>query len=292
MFAAPSDATLARSLLAEAQRADSFPGLPRPREKVRIDIAPNHATFRALIGPGVPEWGAAFAFPTERRIVMQGSSASSAAGDPVRVLRHELAHLALHEYLGNLAPRWFDEGYASFAAGEWSRDQVVATNLALALKGMPSLAALDSGFYMGAQRADASYALAYRAVAELAEIDPPKGLALLLSYWKESGDFEIALRQAYGLTTLTFEKQWRDRTRRRYGGVAFFADAALAAFVLLFFITPLYLVRRRRDRLRMDALRRADAEQERRERESALELLLRSGGDDPTSTAMPSGDSS
>ncbi|MFP5355115.1 MAG: hypothetical protein ACLGIK_08170, partial [Gemmatimonadota bacterium] len=61
---------------------------------------------------------------------MQGRRASSDAGDPIRVLRHELAHLALHEYLGDLPTRWFDEGYASYAAGEWDRDRVIATNLA------------------------------------------------------------------------------------------------------------------------------------------------------------------
>lgn len=291
VVATPSGATLARALLAAATRDDTFPGLPRPRSAVRIDIAADRAAFRALIGPGVPEWGAAFAFPKENRIAMQGRDAASDAGDPLQVLRHELAHLALHEYLGDLAPRWFDEGYASYAAGEWARDQVVATNLALALKGMPSLVALDSGFYMGAQRADASYALAYRAVAELADINPPKGLPLFLSYWKSSGDFEVALRQAFGLTTLTFEKQWRDRTRRRYGGIAFFADATIAALVFLFVVTPFYLVRRRRDHIRMDALRRADAEQERRERESVLTALLHSDGDESATTTIPPNES-
>ena len=287
MVATSPDEALARSMLAAAVRNDSFPGMPRPEEAVRIDIAPDQQTFRQWIGAGAPEWGAAFAFPSESRIVMQGRSAGSDAGDPIRVLRHELAHLALHEYLGDLTSRWFDEGYASYAAGEWSRDQVVATNLALALRGMPSLAALDSGFYMGAQSADAAYALAYRAVAELAEIDPERGLTLLLSYWRESGSFEAALRQAYGMTTTTFEDRWRRRTRRRYGGVALFADAAVGAVVLLFLVGPFVVLRRRRDRLRMAALRRADAEQERRERESMLEALLRTGNDETSNPSAP-----
>ena len=69
------------------------------------------------VGAGAPEWGAAIAFPTENAIVMQGSRANSSAGDPSVTLRHELAHLALHEYLADIPPRWFDEGYAAFAAG-------------------------------------------------------------------------------------------------------------------------------------------------------------------------------
>ena len=292
VVAAPADEPLARSMIAAALRNDSFPGLPRPRAPVRIDIAPDTRTFREWLGAGVPEWGSAFAFPAEQRIVMQGSRAGSDAGDPIRVLRHELAHLALHEVMGDLPDRWFDEGYASYAAGEWSRDQVVATNLALALRGMPSLLALDSGFYMGAQRANAAYALAYRAVAELAEIDQTRGLTLFFSYWRESRSFEVALRQAFGLTTAAFEKRWRDRTRRRYGGVALFADAAVGAAVLLFLVGPFIVLRRRRDRMRMEALRRADAEQERRERESMLDALLRSAGDETANPSSPPGISS
>ena len=95
------------------------------------------------MGPLSPEWGAALAFPDARRIVMQGHNANAEAGDPFEVLRHELAHLALHEYIGELAPRWFDEGYASFAARELLRNEVLATNFALALRGMPSFDELD-----------------------------------------------------------------------------------------------------------------------------------------------------
>ena len=75
-----------------------------------VAIAPDARRFREWVGPGTPEWGAAIAIPGEGRVVMQGRRAPSSAGDPVRVLRHELAHLALHEAMGELPPRWFEEG--------------------------------------------------------------------------------------------------------------------------------------------------------------------------------------
>jgi hypothetical protein len=270
------DETLARSLLASAVANDTFPGLPRPRARVLISIAPDRRTFREWIGSELPEWGAAFAFPSSNRIVMQGSAAPSQAGDPLVVLRHELAHLALAEALGDLAPRWFDEGYASFAAGEWERDEIIATNVALALGGMPTLAGLDSGFAAGSAKAEASYALAYRAVAELAELDRDHGLSLFFTYWRESGSFDTGVRHAYGLTQSHFEQRWRDRTRRRYGGLALFADVTIAATVMVVLFAPLYVRRRRRDKARMAALVAADADAERRDRESAIEQLLKS----------------
>jgi hypothetical protein len=276
VVAYPADELLAKSLLASASARDTFPGLPRPAERVTIAIAPDRRRFREWAGPSAPEWGAAVAFPESNRIVMQGRDAASDAGDPVDVLRHELAHLALHEALGNLPPRWFDEGYASFAANEVARDAILGANLALLFRGMPPLDSLDAGFGGGSLRAEGTYALAYRAVAELAARDPERGLTLFFRYWKDTGRFESAVRTAYGLTQPEFEDIWRVRTRRRYGGLALIADLSVAAALTLFIVMPFYVIRRRRDRLRMAALIRADEEAERRERESIIEALLRS----------------
>src|SRR5206468_1861830 len=127
------DRKLAASLASHAIATDTFPGLPRPSQHVIVAIAPDYRRFREWAGSAAPEWGSALAFPESRRVILQGQRAGSDAGDPLDVLRHELAHLALHEYLGDLPPRWFDEGYASYTANEWGREEVLATNIALAL---------------------------------------------------------------------------------------------------------------------------------------------------------------
>ena len=271
----PEDEKLATALLARAVSNDSFPGLPRPVQRVLIAIAPDQRRFREWAGSGAPEWGAALAFPDSRRIVMQGKRASSDAGDPLEVLRHELAHLALHEYLGDLPPRWFDEGYASYAARELTRNEVLATNFALALRGMPTFDELDDRFTQGATSAQAAYALAYRAVDDMASIDTARGLSLFFGHWKATGSLDRAMRAAYGMTLVTFERDWQQRTRRRYGGLALFSDLTLASVVVLIIITPLYLARRRRDRRRMAALVAADVAAERLAVDPIDELLGR-----------------
>jgi hypothetical protein len=255
----PDDEKLGAALLTRAVTTDTFPGLPRPSQRVLIAIAPDQQRFREWAGPGAPEWGAALAFPETRRIVMQGRASSSDAGNPFEVLRHELAHLALHEYLGDLPPRWFDEGYASYAARELSRNDVLAANFALALRGMPTFDELDERFGEGATSAQAAYALAYRAVDDMASMDPTRGLALLLKDWKETGTLDRALRASFGVTLASFEHDWQQRTRRRYGGLALFSDITLASILFLLIIAPMYLARRRRDRRRMAALVAADA---------------------------------
>ena len=273
-MAYPADARLARSLLRDAAMNDTFPGLPRPRARVLLAIAPDERRFREWAGPGAPEWGAAVTIPADHRIVMQGSAAGSGAGDPVRVLRHELAHLALHEYLGDLPPRWFDEGYASYSAGEWRRDDVLSANVALLVRGVPPLDSLNALFHGTAGEADAAYALAYRAVADLAERDPSRGLTLFFGYWRASGNMDSAIRQAYGMTFDAFAARWHARAARRYGLLAGAANLTLVLAVMGLIIVPLYVMRVRRDRLRMAALRAADAAAEAAAERSALAALL------------------
>jgi hypothetical protein len=269
----PRDEALARSLLANAAANDTFPWLPRPQQRVLVAIAPDAAHFRAWAGPTAPEWGAALAFPESRRVVMQGRAAGSDAGDPQEVLRHELAHLALHERLGDRPPRWFDEGYASVAAREWKREDVLAANLALAVRGAPSLDQLEASFSGGSVTAQSAYALSYRAVMELAALDPERGLTLFFRYWPENPSLDVAVRRAFGITLAGFEHDYQSRTRRRYGALALVADLSVVFVVMTILLMPFYIARRSRDRRRLAALLAADAAAE-REGERALAALM------------------
>jgi hypothetical protein len=226
---------------------------------VVIAVAPDAARFREWIGPTVPEWGAAVAIPAHSRVVVRGRAAGAAAGgDPRTVLRHELAQLALHDAMGDVPPRWFVEGYASFAAGEWGRDELLATNLALLFRPLPTLDALDRQLTAGAQEARSAYALSHRAVAELASLDPERGLSLMFAYWKDGGRLDRAVRRAYGITLDGFEERWQRRTRLRYGVLALVGDLTVATVFALAVMIPLSVARRRRDRGRMERLRRVD----------------------------------
>ena len=271
------DARLARTLLAAAQANDSFPGLPRPAAKVLIAVAPDAERFRQWVGPHAPEWGAAIAIPDEQRLVLQGARAGSDAGDPVRVLRHELAHLALHERLGRLPPRWFDEGYASVAAGEWTRDEAFATSLTMVWRTLPSLDQLERGFFSGGVEATWSYAMAYRVVSELQALDRVNGLANFFRYWTATGSMEKAIRQAYGMTGEQFETHWKQRTRSRYGALALVTNVSAVFGLFAVLLLPLVIRKRRRDRRKLEALRAADRAQDEAVRTSALQALLDAG---------------
>lgn len=211
------------------------------------------------------------------------------AGNPRVVLRHELAHLALHEAMGPLPPRWFDEGYASVAAGEWNREQSLETSMTLVWRSLPTREQLEDGFAGGSSEAQFTYAVSHRVVAELADIDRVNGLRNFFRHWKETGSFEAALRLSYGLTGQQFDRYWHGRTKQRYGALAVVANLSLIAGVFGLLLGPLFWMRRKRDRRRLEVMRAADAAQERAWRESALAVLLAATASIPLADGGESG---
>lgn len=98
--------------------------LPGP---VRLIVVRGDERVTRLLERGAPAWGAGFTFPGSRTILVRAD-----AGDPERILRHELAHLALRDAIRVRVPLWFDEGYAALAAGELDRLEALRLNLSVA----------------------------------------------------------------------------------------------------------------------------------------------------------------
>jgi hypothetical protein len=200
----------------------------------------------SLTSGRAPAWGAAVAEPGERTILLRADQ-----DDLPRTLRHELAHLALHEAVPVRVPLWFDEGYAAWAAGEWERFGGLELNLAVVRGAIPSLTALDGALRGSASTAEAAYALAASAVTELARRNPTGTLTPLLQRLERGESFDQAVLATTGLTIDRFEEAWRLAVRRRYTwGQWLIAGGGWAVAGVL----VLWLVRRRR---RADRVRRA-----------------------------------
>jgi uncharacterized protein YceH (UPF0502 family) len=116
--------------------------------------------------------------------------------------------------------------------------------------------------------------LAHRAVAELAALDPDRGLALLFRNWASEGTFERALRRAHGMSSVQFQQHWKSRLRRQFGALALAADLTALTLVLTVLLGPMWWQRRQRLRARLERMREAERLQDERERASALAALL------------------
>ncbi len=243
------DAVAAGALAELADRGGPWPGIRTPVDHpIRLIVVSDAARFDSLTAGRLPEWGVGAAFPATNTIVMR------AQGDVRRTLRHELAHLALHSVVKRV-PRWFDEGYAVRAAGEWDRINALRVNWALLRGERPSLTELD-GYLRGrtATSAEAAYALAATAVLFLERLGGERGLEPILLALGTEADFDRALRQSYQVTLGQFESLWRRDLRRRYGWLLVLSTFSAFWAVTGVMLVVLWVWRRQRDRERRAAL--------------------------------------
>ena len=245
----PGQLRLASELARRASQPTEWPGLGRRTPgPLRLILVPDARRLDSLSSSRAPGWGAAVALPRERTILLRAD-----VGDLYRTLRHELAHLALHQAVPGRVPLWFDEGYAAWAAGEWERLGLLELNLAVVRGAVPDLRTLDGALRGSATTADAAYALAASAVTELARRNPTGSLTPLLQRLGRGEDFDAAVLGTTGLTLGRFELVWRRSLRQRYSLAAWIlAGGGWGILTLALWV----LLRRRRaaDRPRRAAL--------------------------------------
>jgi hypothetical protein len=245
----PGQLGLATDLARRAAQPANWPGLeghdPGP---LRLILVPDARRMDSLSSGRAPAWGAAIALPGARTILLRAD-----VEDLYRTLRHELAHLALHRAVSVRLPLWFDEGYASWAAGEWDRFGTLELNLAVVRGVLPDLRTLDGSLRGSASTADVSYALAASAVAELARRNPSQSLSPLMERLQAGTDFEAAVLATTGLTMPQFEAEWRRTLRRRYSLGTWLLAGGGWGFISLG-IWVLLLRRKRADLVRRAAL--------------------------------------
>lgn len=259
----PGQARLAESLLPPTS-GFAFAGLPadvlQQASDVTVYLAPDAERFDSLTGGRAPEWGAGVAFPQLGIIVIPGYvSARAGTHELPQILRHELAHVALQRHLGGaLVPRWFTEGFATWTAGELDGSAGWQLRVALATDRAPPLDSLTLVWPLLAVDARLAYLLSASAVQYLYSLGAPATFERFLEQWSQSGDFEASLRTVYVISSPQFERLWKAHVKRRYGWMQVIAQTAFIWVIATLLVLALFVIRRRRDRTRMEQLRASE----------------------------------
>lgn len=255
---APRDALVAPRVLELLDGQRPLPALaPDVPAGVTAVLAHTPEAFDELTGGSVPEWRAGVAVPDlDLLIVPTGEGPRILDPEGLGVLRHEWAHLGLHQTLGELRiPRWFDEGYAQWASGGWDATEAWRLRVLLAMGRLPPLDSLSLAWPRDRASAEGAYLLAASAISYLLGDSGERGLAIFLSRWRSGGSFDDALRSTFGVTPGQFEEDWRRHVKRRYGWL--FVASRSAVFWMILALALLLMARSRqvRNRERMARLR-------------------------------------
>jgi hypothetical protein len=245
--------------IAQVVRTTTLPALPETLlhegEPIELYIAPDEARFAALTGGLAPHWGAGVAFPALGVIVIP---AHRGAGfdNVARTVIHELAHVALHRFLEPARiPRWFTEGYATWASGQLDPEAAWLLRIAFVTRRAPPLDSLALGWPEGVRDARIAYLLSATVLEYLYAQGGEFALRRFLERWSDGRSMEEALFQTYGLTFAQLERHWSRSVRRRYGWAVFFSQTLVIWAILALVVVALFLIRRRRDRRKLARLR-------------------------------------
>ena len=258
---APRHRALAREVAAAAQVPLRLPGLGSVTlpESTTIVLAPDPAAFRAATEGGAPEWAGGVAIPELRRIVLPAyPTPRSAEEDRGTILRHEIAHVVLHQRVPGIVPRWFDEGFAEVASGGWDVESAWKLRVAFVTGGVPPLDSLTLDWPGREQDAQMAYLLSATAVDYLRRRGGERGMTLLFANWRREKDLERAMRTTFGITLGQFEDEWRRDVRNRYGWLAMLSSMAIVWLLATALVLAAWIPRRRRNRRKLAAM---DAEE-------------------------------
>lgn len=132
------------------------PGARWTRGTAPLDSALNR------IDSDVPPWAAGYTLPARRLIVIRlAEAARYPYGTVESVFAHEVAHLVLHDALGERLPRWLDEGLATWQGRRWSLVDAFALSASMMLRPLPRLGTADSLFWGDEAGARMAYAQAF-----------------------------------------------------------------------------------------------------------------------------------
>lgn len=247
---------------------EDLAGLPAPEQvEIRLVKRTEDLSRGAPAHRGAPAWARGVAYP-DLGVVVVATRRAHEPIDAVRVVDHELAHLALGAALGGRAPRWLDEGFAFLHASELSmtRVQLLA---GMAWSGdVAGLAELERLFYAGESAVDRAYAQSNDLVAFLARRGryPDRHddgdrwpFRSFLAEIAAGEHPDAAAREAYGTSLHRLFGEWREDLRERYLLVPASLFAAGLWVLAAFLLVVGYVRRRGRNRQILELWEREEA---------------------------------
>lgn len=251
IFSEPEDAAYRLVVLRVLERAYdeiTFDLQFYPADTLSIYIAPSLKSFMNMASGSLPEWVAAYAVPTHNSMVVKSPRWSRDDAFET-TLRHELTHLIIHAYMGNVElPRWLDEGLAIFYSKEqrWQTD--TALSKAVASRSLIPLDQIDLVLDYHRSKADLAYQQSWSATDYLMRTYDVEAIRQLLAGLRQRQAIDRCFLQATGSTFAAFEAEWRDYVAKHAKYVWFYEIDQYVWFFIFILAALAFAVRYLRNR--------------------------------------------
>jgi hypothetical protein len=217
---------------------------------IGIFIAPSKYRFNVLTGGALPHWGEAVADPGKQIIIVKSPRWTNSTGNQRVVVIHELVHILVGTAAGEAAvPRWLNEGLAIYFSGETSYFGGSELSHAQLSEQIIPLRQIDGVLNFGQSQANLAYQESYLAVVYLIDAYGRSAIPILLQSLREKQNINTALQDAFGVTFVQFEQEWRQYLLEKYKWSFLIEfDKYLWLFIFLLFVLAIVamVIRKRR----------------------------------------------
>jgi len=231
-------------------------GLEDAGEPILVLVAPESSR----LAQRTPQWIAGYAQSDEGFVVVFPARATQYPIDGMEeLLRHEVAHVLLHRAAGHREiPRWFNEGFATVAGETWGLPDRGRFTMAMVRGDRISLNGVEKMFYEGQAPAARAYAISGAFAYDLLQREGTDVGARILAELRAGHEFPEAFREATGKSLYSVERDfWRRKTIWNRWIPWVTSSVALWGAITLLAMWAMR-VKRRRDRLRLEAMDLAD----------------------------------
>ena len=219
-------------------------------DTIHVHIAPTQEAFLTYTPGAIPDWGAGYAVPDRRLVVLKSPRITGTYDGSYEVVVHELAHVMLHSALrGADIPRWLDEGFAMHMAREWGFWDRASLVVAVVSGNLVSLGAIQGVNTFPEHRAQLAYQESALAVQYILRQYGEAGLHILFDRLRFTGSIDLACLDAFGVSIVGFERDWLAYMERTYGWRMILGESLSIVIAPLFGVLCLLaflLIRRRR----------------------------------------------
>lgn len=234
---------------------------------IRVYVVPSHAQFLALEPPGsdVPPWAAAAAFSRRNLILIRSPRLlKGRKKDVVKTAAHEISHVLLGRAVGNefLLPRWLNEGFAMYEAGEWNLWDTTTMMWASVTDSFSPFEELASSFPGGERDARVAYLQSMSMIAYLLDNYGPDAFISFIRRLKEQRNLNYSLKQTYGMTMRQLEKRWHKKMRLTYSWIPIGTSVSALWFLFTWLLVVGYIRKRAGARRKLRQWEKEEAEGE------------------------------
>lgn len=225
-------------------------------DSLDITIVNTQEQFDSLVGGRMPDWGAGAAVPGRDLIALRRSMMSQYPGSLANLLQHELAHIALHKRVdGNRIPRFIDEGFASWFAGEWTLTNITTVAAAQLTKSLLPLRQIDDVNGFRQAKANLAYSQSYLVVFLIYQKYGELAFTDLLDAFAAGRTTDDAFRLGLGVPFWSFENEYRSFLSEKYTLLSILSDTMGLWVILAIMVIVGYLLVKRRKKAAVDRWR-------------------------------------